>query len=170
MARVLRDSRGRYNGSTKGWGRQAGTPASAKARKQVIRHTARQANKAGLRGAGRRVLTGAKAGVKAGIGPGVVLAVVAGSSGRQAGFSPGKIAARSAGAFAGTLALSTAGGAAKSRPIQGYRASAQASAKLGMANRKVSIDSKVGLTRKESLSSTYRTYNKAGSLGRRLRG
>lgn len=151
--RVLRDSKGRYKGSTKGWGKGAGSVKNPK-RNQVVRHTAKQAHRAGLRGAVRVTAQGAKNGL---VGAASRAAVGAAVTYRISG-SP-KRALIGGGAV---LVTGAVGGVVQARPVRQYRASASASAALGMANRKAGADARIGVSRKASMSSTYRAYNKGG--------
>jgi hypothetical protein len=167
--RVLRNSKGRFAGSTKGWGRQAGKPASRAERRKVVRHTIKQAGKAGARGAGRRVLWGARSGAQQGLKIGAAGGIVVGAAVLRNGGSRGTAVKAAATTLGVAVTTASVRGAVTSRPISAARGSASASAQLGLANRKTAIDAKRGITRKQSLSRTYKGYGRAGSVLRGVR-
>ena len=161
--RVIRGSRGTFNGSTKGWRkgikRDKGQTSPEQAKKDSIaKHTVKQANKAGRKGALRAVKRGAHLGAKSGIAAGALTSafVIAGG-----GMGVRKSATFAVTAMAAGGALGATIGVARSQPVRSYKASAGASAALGLANRKTAIDRRAGLSRSQSMSSTYKTYNRA---------
>ena len=161
--RVIRGSRGTFNGSTKGWRkgikRDKGQTSPEQAKKDSIaKHTVKQANKAGRKGALRSLKRGAVNGAKKGFTAGVTvtaMALVTNQSGPKSALKFGALATGAG------VAFGAVGGAAASRPIRSYKASAGASAALGLANRKTAIDRRAGVSRSQSMSSTYKTYNRA---------
>lgn len=142
--------------------------ADRKNQKHVVRRTAFKATTAGIKGGARAIGRGALHGAKM-VGPAAILLGAGGykmASKYGGAKSSLKYGAKVAGATLGAGALY---GAVRSRPLSHAGASASASAKLGLANRKVALDRKAGLTRKQSLANTYRGYGKGKTIIRTIK-
>ena len=141
--------------------------ADRKNQKHVVRRTAFKATTAGIKGGARAIGRGAFHGAKMAAIPAALLGVAAyKTSPYRSGRASAKYGIKVAGT---TLAAGAAIGAYRSRPLSHAGASASASAKLGLANRKVALDRKAGLTRKQSLANTYRGYGKGKTIIRTIK-
>lgn len=161
--RVLRDSKGRFNGSTRGWRRGLKGPKQSK--RQVAMHTAKRAFYAGSKRVAinsiRHIASGAATGTAAGILGANILTIRKGYSRSTAG----KLLVDSI--KAGAIAGATVGGV---RAIAGARSSFQsaaaASAHTGMMNRAAARVRKANpkMSKAESYRKVYRSERKARGL------
>ena len=157
MAKVLRDSKGRWAGSTKGWGKGKGKGAKAHGGAKIARATISRATKTGS----KRVLKNVAKAVGVGVAVGAYGGGLNGLAGVQRGKRLGKTIALGAAVGGGAGLLVGVAGSART-----FKRSASRSARTGLSNRAAAKLRKANpkLTKSESYKQVYDAQRQGKTL------